>query len=104
MTEAYEFDAGEFLVLEELCRAEDRAVALRRVLATEGLTAKGSKGQLIVHPAATEERRLRDQAARLLRQLDLPSQGGDSSNVTKIAAHRLGQAGARGRWTRRQGA
>lgn len=97
MTSTYRFDTAETLILFELCRVARRLDEIRAEIDRGPLSVPGSRGQVIVHPGLAEERQLRDQLARLVRQLDLPAEAADGGNVTTIAS-RLGGRGAQARW------
>lgn len=68
----FEFDAADTQVLVEACRTLDRLEALDGVISDEGVTAVGSMGQPVVHPAVSEARQLQVTLTRLVAALDLP--------------------------------
>ena len=75
LTAAFEFHAGELLVLEELCRTRDTIALLEKRLAADGPMIRGSRGQSVLHPAITPIANLRTLADRLTLSLALPADG-----------------------------
>ena len=65
-------------LLVEVCRLMDEAEALRQAVAEQGMTVLGSAGQRRVHPALGELRQHRLALGRLLSQLALPDEDGES--------------------------
>lgn len=72
MQSEIEFDGPQTQVLWEACRTLDRLEALDDVIAAEGVTARGSTGQVVVHPAVSEARQLQVVLTRLVTALNLP--------------------------------
>ena len=71
---SYKLRADEFTVLEDVCRTSDMIAALSKAWVDDDspMTAKGSTGQLVIHPLIGELRVQRAARAALLRQLKLP--------------------------------
>lgn len=95
----YELSEVELELLRECCRLLDECEALRASVEAEGTTVKGSTGQPRVHPALGELRQHRLALGKLLAQLDLPDEDGETlSTPTQARARRAAQArwGARG--------
>ena len=67
----YELEPHHLLMLEGACRAWDRAVEARAMLAKEGLSYADVKGHIHPRPEANMERQSMLTFARLLRELDL---------------------------------
>ena len=93
LTSAYEFDAGESVVLSEACRTADLVDRLASRLAAEELIVDGSRGQSVLNPIAAELRLQRDLLGRLLGRLALPDADSGMS-----AAAVLGRRGNDARW------
>jgi len=91
----YELDAAETELLTEVCRALDEAEGLHAVVAAEGCTVAGSRGQVRAHPALAELRATRLVLGRLLGQLELP--GEDGTSLPSPVQVR-GRRAARQRW------
>jgi hypothetical protein len=72
VTGVYQLNVDELELLTETCLTLDDLDALRQVIAEEGTTVEGSKGQTRTHPALTEMRQTRIGLGRLLAQLALP--------------------------------
>ncbi|MGH2909747.1 MAG: P27 family phage terminase small subunit [Solirubrobacteraceae bacterium] len=94
-----QFDERELHELRQACEIEDQLAALRSVLDTEGMTATGSKGQAVIHPAVAESRQLRLVQHRLLRALsfDAPSDEPKTGHMNKRQRDQLRDARA-ARW------
>ena len=72
----YDVTEAEHQLLVEACRTLDVCEALQTVVADEGPTAEGSKGQPVVNPALRELRAQRAALGRLLAQLELEDETG----------------------------
>ena len=59
-------DERDLALLLAACQSADRAAELEELVASEGMTVKGSRGQSILHPAVGEARLQRQLGARLL--------------------------------------
>lgn len=68
-----EVDGATTDVLLEACRVLDRLDALNTVIESDGVTATGSTGQTVVHPALQEARLTQLAFTRLVQALDLPA-------------------------------
>ena len=61
----------DIAMLLAACQSADRAAELDELVASEGMTVKGSRGQSILHPAVGEARLQRQQSAMLLSKVEL---------------------------------
>ena len=89
----WELDEREAAVLELACRQAD-VVADLEAAVTDGVMAKGSTGQVVVHPAIIEARQGRLAINRLLGQIVLPAaekSGGETSGQRAWSPCRSGQ-------------
>ena len=75
LTAAFEFHAGELLVLEELCRTRDTIAMLEKQLAADGPMIRGSRGQPVMHPLLAQIGTFRTLCDRLTLSLALPADG-----------------------------
>ena len=93
---SYKLRADEFTVLEDVCRTSDMIAALSKAWVDDDspMTAKGSMGQLVIHPLIGELRVQRAARAALLRQLKLP----DADDVPAANQHR---DAANTKWSKR---
>lgn len=99
-TTDYRFGVDEVEVLSECCRTLDTLDKLRRIVAEEGETARGSRGQPIIHPALSEARQHQVVLSRLIRQLGIPGpdeKPAEGEGVPSIKSARARRA-ARARW------
>ena len=96
MTDAYDFDTWEAVVLETACRQADDVARLEREL-TGGLIVKGSTGQPRLAQAVTEVRQGRLALAKLLDQLRIPA---EEAEVPKTGKSARAQRAAEARWSR----
>jgi Phage terminase, small subunit len=101
----WECSPAELELLAEACRTLDELQALRRAVAREGATVKGSQGQRRAHPALTELRLGRGELRRLLDALGLEAAAGaaEGEEVVSLTSRRA-QRAARTRWDRQRGA
>jgi len=67
----YILDRHHELILEEACRANDRAAEAREILKREGLAVRDKYGQIKPHPCAAIERQSQIIFIRALRELRL---------------------------------
>lgn len=91
----YDFEQGELPLLEQACRALDDVTALEEVVAGEGMTVAGSRGQPRLNPAVAELRQSRQGFAKLIGALALPNED-DERPMT--VAQRRAQRAANARW------
>ena len=85
----FDLDDAERELLVEVCRSLDTLDSLADVVAAEGHTVAGSRGQRVTHPAVGELRLTRQLVGRLLAQLQLPDEDGVSlSSPTSARARR----------------
>lgn len=100
VTGAFDLEPHELRLLHEACRTCDRLDDLEAVVTREGVTATGSTGQVVVHPAVQEARQQRATLTRLLGALDLPVEDDRSEadrRVSDMARH-----AAQTRWAGRR--
>ncbi len=90
-----DLDGRETELLDRACATADAIEALEEVVARDGATVTGSRGQTIVHPALVEARQQKLVLLRLLNSLDLI---GDSAAPASPSAR--GRAAAQARWRR----
>lgn len=91
----YELREDELRLLEDACREMDLIERFEAQLATTDLVVAGSQGQPVASPLAQEVRQHRSVLARLLKQLELPSEGGAAAGGSRSAA---GRSLAAARW------
>ena len=91
-----EFDSRELALLDRACSCADMIEALDRVVAEEGPTTTGSRGQTVVHPALMEARQQKLVMLRLLRAIELPVEADESPSA------RRARRAATARWERRE--
>ena len=74
MTEEFDFtgEPGKIAILERACRVSDQIARLEEATATEPMTAKGSMGQLVIHPFIQEIRQQTSTLNALIKSLGLP--------------------------------
>jgi hypothetical protein len=95
--DGYELEAHELALLREAVRAQSRCDVLDAVIAAEGPTSTGSKGQAVVHPALIEARQTQLTLARLVAALRMPQGEDDGRRSTATNDGRPQQrGGARG--------
>ena len=90
------FEAHELPLLTSACEVADRIAALEAVIAEEGVTVAGSKGQPRLHPAVAEVRQSRLAMARLLGQIAIETGEGHLANAASIHGRRAATARWRG--------
>jgi hypothetical protein len=95
VVDVYELTAAELRLLGQACQTLDVIADLEAQVAEDGLMADGSKGQDVLHPAVAEARHQRVTFGRLLGQLALPDEDG---NTIRTPHQLRGRAGARARW------
>jgi P27 family predicted phage terminase small subunit len=71
VAEGWQLDARDLALLEAACRLADMASELEQVVESDGVTAWGSTGQVVVHPALVELRQHRAAIAALLAKVEL---------------------------------
>ena len=88
-----ELEARELVVLEAACRQADAVAALERAVKRDGAMVKGASGQRRLNGAVTEARQGRIALARLLGDLDLPSE-----QTPRTASSQRARKAAETRW------
>lgn len=101
LDEGWELDSREVELLERACATADHIALLEGVVARDGVTAAGSKGQVVAHPALLELRQQKLALLRLLGALELVDPAVARGRATP-AAQRARRA-AEARWGRRAG-
>ncbi|MGV3733483.1 MAG: hypothetical protein ACO1N6_08795 [Microcella sp.] len=101
MTEDYEWQAHELELLAEACRALDVITELAAIIAREGVTASGSMGQPVVHPAVGELRQQQQALAKMLTILNVPPLD-DAAGIESPLQTR-GRLAAQSRWGETRG-
>lgn len=100
LSEEWELDARELLILEAAARQADLNRSLEEALDADGVIVAGSAGQSRLNAACTELRQGRVALERLLSSLALPNEDGRAMT----AAQKRAQAAAQARWGWRRGA
>lgn len=74
ITEEFDFtgEPGKVAILERACRVSDQIARLEEATATEPMTARGSMGQLVIHPFIQEIRQQTTTLNALIKSLGLP--------------------------------
>lgn len=85
--EGFALDSRETMLLERACTTADHIAALETVIASDGPTATGSRGQVIVHPALCELRQQKLTLLRLLGSIDFGGAAGEESLSSRRASH-----------------
>ncbi|HET6917401.1 MAG TPA: hypothetical protein VFH56_15015, partial [Acidimicrobiales bacterium] len=96
----YELRPDELPVLEYACNTRDMIDTLRQSWEADGrpMTARGSTGQLVIHPLIGEIRVQQLTYEKLRSALKLPElDGGAETNQNRDAANASWQPGVRGR-------
>ena len=93
----WEFDARELHLLERACRCADELKTLEAAIDRDGLIAKGSRSQPVMHPAMQEARQLRLAQLRLLGALELTD---PAANIAATPSVRRATKAAQTRWAR----
>lgn len=89
----YVLSGPERALLEQACRTMDRLAALDAAVVRDGVTVEGSAGQPRAHPALVELRAQQLVLGKVLAQLELPDEEGDSlPSLTEARARRAAQA------------
>ena len=96
----FELTGSELELLDEIAGLLDEINELSASVSRDGLTVTGSTGQVRVHPALGELRQHRLALGRLLAQLGLPDEEGDT--VPTFISSRA-RAAAQKRWAGNRG-
>lgn len=74
MTDEFDFtgEPGKIAILQRACRVADQIEKLEQATASEPMTAKGSMGQLVIHPFIQEIRQQTGTLNALIKALGLP--------------------------------
>lgn len=93
----YDLRVDELATLEDACSITDMIVMLEAAWADDGkpMTAKGSTGQLVIHPLIGEIRVQKAARNALWRQLKLPDSGSSVPGSSEAA-----RGAATSRWSR----
>jgi hypothetical protein len=86
VTDEFELDKHESLLLIQACRTADRLDSMATELATSPLTLTNFRGDEVAHPLLTESRQQSLALSRLLASLRLPS--GDEARPQRRGASR----------------
>ena len=95
MEERPELSSAEVSQLWQACALESAADALDTVARAAGMTAKGSTGQVVAHPAAVEARHCRTSAAAIFARLVPHDASPRSAGARNAARSRWRGAGRR---------
>ncbi|MGH2950727.1 MAG: P27 family phage terminase small subunit [Solirubrobacterales bacterium] len=96
VSEDWELDRRELHLLERACICADRLAELDAAVARDGATTKGSRGQIVAHPALAQATALEIVQLRLLSALELA----DPAEARSPTSQRNRRA-ADVRWSRR---
>jgi len=101
MTEEFDFtgEPGKIAILERACRVTDQIARLEEATATEPMTAKGSMGQLVIHPFIQEIRQQTSTLNALIKSLGLPDTDEEAASKAR-SRHRAATKAANARWNR----
>ena len=97
LTDKYQFRADEGRILLDACGEADLIDDLDKHLVGAERIVKGSMGQPVINPLISELRQHRATLASLLRQLDLPDEGGAAVPGSGLRSIRARKA-ATARW------
>ncbi|MDI9917865.1 hypothetical protein [Rhodococcus sp. IEGM 1379] len=97
----WEWDTRELALLALIESQADTIEKLDSTIATDGLTATGSTGQMRLHPAVTEVRLARSALAKLLDQLQLPEDAAAGGAQLSPKSRQHAKA-ANSRWDRQK--
>lgn len=95
----YELSEAEQTLLEQACRLLDELETMRAAVDEVGYVVEGSKGQPRAHPLLAEIHRGRLLLSKLLVQLELPDEDGQTAPTP---AQRKARNAADARWSRRR--
>ncbi|WP_288801557.1 hypothetical protein [uncultured Corynebacterium sp.] len=101
ITETFNFtdEPGKLALLERASKVADQIDKLEREASQAPMTAKGSMGQLVIHPFIAEIRSQTTVLNTLLKSLGLPET--DEERVVRTERRSAaGKAGANARWNR----
>jgi hypothetical protein len=99
VTAEYDLSKVELQLLSEACKTLDDLEKLAEALETDGVVVAGSTGQKRANPLIQEIRQHRLLAGKLLSQLDLPDDQGETlATPLQARARSAGRAGAKVRW------
>lgn len=93
----WELDAGDYVVLEEMCRARDANHRLQRRIDREGVEVAGSKGQPVAHPLLGEVRQNRALIVAGAKRVELAPPKARTSHLDRAGRNQLRDARAN-RW------
>jgi P27 family predicted phage terminase small subunit len=96
LDEDWRLDARDLAYLAQAARCADELAELKAVIARDGSTVEGSKGQTRVHPAVAEARQLRLTLLRLLGSIEMTDPNAAERNAT--AAQQQARKAADARW------
>lgn len=102
VTADFEVSGADLELLGEACRVLDELESLREVLARDGPTSMGSKGQVVTHPALGALNQSRAELRRLIDQLGIPEapDAGEDGELATLTSRKASKA-ARTRWASR---
>ena len=92
ITKELELDPGEVPLLTAACHQADEIAGLEKSIKVDGLTVKGSKGQVRLNPAIAEVRQGRLAMARLLSGISMPTEAGIPETVRQKRARHAAQS------------
>jgi hypothetical protein len=101
LTGVLDFDEREALLLEAACRQADTIAELEAAIERDGVTVKGAAGQSRLNMCLTELRQGRIAFARLLGELEIPT---DGEVPVAMAASRRARKAVSARWASQRAA
>jgi hypothetical protein len=100
----FELSESESALLLEASRCLDDIEALCKAVAAAPMTTLGSRGQVVVQPLRAELRSQRLLLAKLLGQVDVPADEGESGSAWDgLSASSRARKASRARWDNRGG-
>ncbi len=101
MTDEFDFtfEPGKVAILERACRVADQIAKLEAAAEAEPMTARGSMGQLVIHPFIQEIRQQSNVLNSLIKALGLPDSDEDAAAKAEARRKNALKANA-ARWNR----
>lgn len=101
MTAEFDFsgEPGKVAILERACRTADQIAKLEEATLDTPMTAKGSMGQLVIHPFIQEIRQQTTALNALIKSLGLPETDEEAAARAE-QRHRQATRAAQARWNR----
>ena len=94
----WKLTVDDLTVLEECCRLRDTEARLQRRVDHEGVTVKGSEGQMVAHPLLRELRMTRALVMTNIKKVQINKPRKHTAHLDKAGRDQLGDA-RRKRWS-----